>query len=285
MILDGKTIANHILSDLGIRVHVLQEKYGIRPHMAVIRVGDDPAITSYVAQKEKMAKEIGAIVSVYNHPANVTQDELLASIDFLQTQGEIHGIIVQLPLPAHLDADKLILEIHADKDVDGFRPESPFVVPLATAVLKLLEVPCMKETLETGQSYNEWLRSKKIVVIGKGKTGGGPVIDILEKRGAEVTVVDSSTTHVTAITSEADILITAVGKPEIVTKEMVKKDAILIGIGMSKNEEGKYEGDYNPEDIADKAAWYTPIPGGVGPVNVACLMENLVIAIERTMKN
>lgn len=285
MIIDGRTIANHILNDLADKVHLMDDKYDTRPHLAVIRVGEDPAITSYINQKDKMAKEIGATLSVYNFPESVTQGQLKESIDFLQEKSEIHGLILQLPVPPHIDYEKLILDIHPDKDVDGFRPNSQFVIPVATAVLKLLEIPMMKETIKTGESYNEWLRSKKIVVMGKGPTGGQPIIDILHKRGADATVIDSTTTHVQGKTLEADIIITAVGKPHILTKDMLKKDAILIGIGMSMDQNGKFVGDYNEEEIKDKASWYTPIPGGVGPVNVACLMENLVIAAEKSLKN
>lgn len=285
MIIDGRTIANHILDDLAQRVHLMQDKYDTRPHMAVIRVGDDPAITSYINQKDKMAKEIGATLSVYNFPDSVTQEELLEAINFLQETGDIHGLILQLPVPRHIDYEKLILDIHPGKDIDGFRPQSPFVIPIASAILKLLEIPMIKESLETGESFNEWLRSKKIVVMGKGKTGGQPVIDVLREREANVTVIDSSTTLVKEKTLEADIIITAVGKPEILTPDMIKKDTILIGIGMSMDENGKFVGDYNEDQIKDKASWYTPIPGGVGPVNVACLMENLVIATENSLKN
>lgn len=285
MIIDGRTIANHILDDLANRVHLMQDKYDTRPHVAVIRVGDDPAISSYINQKDKMAKEIGATLSVYNFPDSVTQEELLEAINFLQETGDIHGLILQLPVPRHIDYQKLILDIHPGKDIDGFRPQSPFVIPIASAVLKILEIPMTKEALETGESFNEWLRSKKVVVMGKGKTGGQPVIDVLAERGVNVSVIDSSTTFVKEKTLEADIIITAVGKPEILTPDMIKKDTILIGIGMSMDENGKFVGDYNEDQIKDKASWYTPIPGGVGPVNVACLMENLVIATENSLKN
>lgn len=285
MIIDGRTIANHILADLVTRVDELQEKYDIQPHLAVVRVGDDPAITSYINQKDKMAKEIGAIVSVYNFPDAVTQDELKKCIDFLQESGDIHGLILQLPVPKHIDYEKLILNIHPDKDVDGFRPNSQFIVPIAAAVLKLLEIPMIKETIETGESFNEWLKSKKIVVMGKGKTGGQPVMDLLKQRGADVTVIDSTTTFVKDKTTDADIIISAVGKPEIITPDIIKKDAILISIGMTLDENGKFVGDYNEDAIQDKASWYTPVPGGAGPVNAASLMENLVIATENTLSS
>lgn len=285
MIIDGRTIANHILDQLANRVHLMDDTYNTRPHLAVIRVGEDPAITSYINQKDKMAKQIGATLSVYNFPESVATEQLRDSITFLQEKSDIHGLILQLPVPKHIDYEGLILDIHPDKDVDGFRPNSQFTIPVATAILKLLEIPMMKDALKTGESYNEWLRSKKIVVMGKGKTGGQPIIDLLTQRGGDVTVIDSTTTQVKEKTLEADIIVTAVGKPEILTKDMIKKDVILIGVGMSMDENGKFVGDYNEDDIKDKASWYTPIPGGVGPVNVACLMENLVIATESVLKN
>lgn len=285
MIIDGRTIANHMLADLLTRVDELAAKYDIQPHLAVIRVGDDPSITSYINQKAKQAKEIGAELSVYNFPQNTTTEELQQSIDFLQTKTDIHGIILQLPVPKHIDAQKLILSIHPNKDVDGFRPNSEFIIPIATAVMKILEIPMIKETEKTGESFDEWLQSKKIVVIGKGKTGGEPIISLLQKKGLTVAVIDSQTTQVIEKTQNADIIISAVGKPHTLTADMVKKDVILVGVGMSMDTEGKFVGDYDENDIKDKASWYTPIPGGVGPVNVACLLGNLVTAAERQMKN
>ncbi|HEX7042366.1 MAG TPA: bifunctional 5,10-methylenetetrahydrofolate dehydrogenase/5,10-methenyltetrahydrofolate cyclohydrolase [Patescibacteria group bacterium] len=285
MIIDGKTISNYILADLLNRVDELDRDFNIQPHMAVVRVGEDPAISSYIAQKEKMAKKIGAIVSVYNFPDSVNQETLKESLDFLQTKTDIHGIILQLPVPAHIDYEKLILDIHPDKDVDGFRPNSGFVIPIANAVMKILEIPMIRETEKTGESFNDWLLSKEIVVMGKGKTGGLPIIELLRKRGLEPIVIDSQTPNPSIITKSADIVITAVGKPGTLTADMIKKDSILIGVGMGLNSEGKFVGDYNEEEIKDKAGWYTPIPGGVGPVNVACLMENLVTAAENSIKN
>lgn len=285
MIIDGRTIANHILAELLLRVDELQEKHDIQPHLAVVRVGDDPATTSYVAQKEKTAKKIDAVVSVYNFSDNVTEKHLQESIEFLQKEGTIHGLILQLPVPKHINYEKIIAGIDPSKDVDGFHPESQFEVPIANAVLKILELPMMKETEKTGESFNEWLKSKKFVVMGKGKTGGQPIIDLLQERGAHVEVVDSQTANPKDLTSKADVIITAVGKPHVLTADMIKKDAVLIGIGISMDKDGNFVGDYDEEDIKDKASMYTPIPGGVGPVNVACLMENLVTAVEKTAHN
>lgn len=284
MLLDGRTVANYILAQLIVRVDALAEE-GIMPHLAVIQVGENPETTSYVAQKEKKAKEIGAIVSVYKHPENISQEKLQETIDFLQKNTDIHGIILQLPIPKNLNEPELINSIDPNKDVDGFTSNSPFIVPLAQAIMKLLEVPMMKETATTGDSFNQWLQSKNIVVMGKGPTGGKPIIDELDKRGAEPHVIDSQTSHPSLITKSADIIITAVGKPEVLTKDMIKKDAILLNVGMSRGMSGKFVGDYSEDYVKDVAGWYTPTPGGVGPVNVACLLENLVTAAENSVKN
>ncbi len=284
MILDGRTVANHILAGLITRADTLAEK-GIIPHLAVVKVGNDPATTSYVAQKEKKGKEIGALVSVYNHPEDISQEKIQETIDFLQKDESIHGIILQLPISKHLHAEQLINSIPAGKDVDGFVKNSPFTVPIAAAIFKLLEIPCSKETFVTGESYNEWLKSKNIVVMGKGATGGLPIINELRKRGVKPIIVDSSTPNPSAITKAADIIITAVGRPNILTKDMITKDIILLNVGMIKGDDEKFYGDYNEEDIKDIASWYTPTPGGVGPVNVACLLENVVLAAENTVKN
>ncbi len=284
MLLDGKTVANYILAGLIERVDLLQEQ-NIQPHLAVIQVGENPESTSYIVQKEKKAREIGVVVSVYNHPEDISQEKLQETIDFLQKDGTIHGIILQLPIPKSLDAQKLIDSIPPEKDVDGFVPNSPFIVPIAAAIMKLLEVPMMKEALTTGESFNEWLLSKQIVVMGKGTTGGMPIIQELQKRGVEPIVIDSKTQNPTEATKRADIIITAVGKPGILTRDMIKEDAILLNVGMTREGDGKFVGDYTEEDIKDIAGWYSPTPGGVGPVNVACLLENVVIAAEKTSSN
>ncbi|HSD98881.1 MAG TPA: bifunctional 5,10-methylenetetrahydrofolate dehydrogenase/5,10-methenyltetrahydrofolate cyclohydrolase [Patescibacteria group bacterium] len=284
MILDGRTVANHLLAELIIRVDALAEK-GIMPHLAVVMVGENPETVSYVLQKEKRAKEIGTLVSVYKHPENISQEKLKETIDFLQKNGDIHGIILQLPIPKNLNEQKLINSIDPKKDVDGFTPNSPFTVPIAAAIMKLLEVPMIKETITTGESFNEWLLSKHIVVMGKGTTGGTPIIKEFQNRGVEPTVIDSQTKNPEDIAKKADIIITAVGKPGVLTKDMIKKDVILLNVGMTRGDDGKFYGDYNEEKIKDIAGWYTPTPGGVGPVNVACLLENVVSAAEHSIEN
>ena len=285
MLLDGRTVANHLLEDLADRVHILFGTHGITPHLAVVRVGDNPETTSYITQKEKKGKEVGVVVSVYNHPDNVSQKALQQSIDFLQNDETIHGIILQLPIPQTLNSKLLINSIKPEKDVDGFSENSPFPVPLAAAIIKLLEIPMIKETRETGNSFNEWLMSKNIVVMGKGATGGQPIIDALKERGVDPVVIDSATKNPEELTQKADIIITAVGKRGVLTKNMIKKDAILLNVGMTRGDDDKLYGDYDEEDVKDIAGWFTPTPGGVGPVNVACLLENVIVAAENSVKN
>jgi methylenetetrahydrofolate dehydrogenase (NADP+) / methenyltetrahydrofolate cyclohydrolase len=286
MLIDGKQLAEQILENLQERVAKLQEEKHVTPHVAIIRVGDDPATTSYVKQKERMGKQIGAVVSTYNYTTSISEKEILESIHFLQTQGDIHGLIVQLPLPHHLNTETLTNAVELDKDVDGFLENSEFNEPIAEAVIRILgEIHILdqgkKEFSQEMKVFKTWLQQQHIVIMGKGKTGGKPVIEILKKLHVPFTVVDSKTPNREEITREADILVCAVGKGKIITEGMIKEDAILIGIGMHRESDGKLHGDYDAEDIKDKAAYYTPIPGGVGPVNAAMLLVNVVDAAEK----
>ena len=312
MKIDGKAIAQEIFDDLTRRVAKLKEK-NITPQLAVILVGNDEASAAYVKQKDLKAQAIGAKAMVLNQESGIRNQELIDLIKRLNKDPKVHGIIVQRPLPEHIDEkaiDNLVLK---EKDIDAFLEDSPFIMPLANAVLKILKhiyklkargadeifsVRIMSEN-ETGESkqslrtaeqknfisdlsdFAKWLQSKNIVVIGKGKTGGGPTIDLLRKKGVEVQVIDSKTKNPKEIAKNADIIISTVGKSGILTSEMIKQGVILIGVGMFRGADGKLHGDYEVSDIEQKASLYTPIPGGVGPVNVACLLENLVIAAER----
>ena len=292
MLIDGKQLAQEILTDLQQRVAKLQEEQNIIPHLAIIRVGDDPATTSYINQKERMGKKIGGVVSTYNYPTNVSEKELLEAINFLQTKGQVHGLIVQLPLPHHLNETTLTMAVNPEKDVDGFREDAEFNEPIAEAVIRILEeifkieqeptpLSPPAEGMKGEGSFEQWLTSQNIVILGKGKTGGQPIIKILTKINIPFTIVDSKTPNREEVTRQADILVCAVGRGKIITEDMIKKDSILIGIGMHRGEDGKLHGDYESEEIQDKAAYYTPIPGGVGPVNAAMLLVNVVTAAEK----
>lgn len=283
MVIMGTAIADQILDTLRVRVYRLKENHDITPHVAVIRVGNDPAITSYINQKKKMATAIGALLSLYQFQIEVSREELLETIQFLQSKGNVHGIILQLPLPAHLDAEELLMAIDPEKDIDGFTAHSPFTVPLAAAVMTVLEHIYEHYVKKNETTFMSWLKTKAIVVLGKGKTAGGPVIELLHKFGIKHAVIDRTTIASEETIKHADIVISATGKQHLITRDAIKQNAILIGIGLSRGEDGILQGDYDEEDIAPVASFYTPTPKGVGPVNVAKLMENLVLAAERSL--
>jgi methylenetetrahydrofolate dehydrogenase (NADP+) / methenyltetrahydrofolate cyclohydrolase len=280
MKIDGRAIAEEIYEDLQKRVGELEQN-GVTPHMAVIVATDDPAITSYINQKKKWSDFIGAKMTLFTCPGNVTQETLLAKVMALNNDPEIHGIIIQQPVPAHIEAPLLINAVSPEKDIDGFQEHSKFDVPIVLAVMKILRNIYMKETErteETNGEFSNWLRTKKIVVVGKGATAGGPMMAYLKKHNIEPVIIDSKTPNPHEITKSADIIISAVGKPDVLTPDMLKRGVILIGIGMSMNGEGKLKGDYSGEAIETVASFYTPSPGGTGPVNVAMLLDNLVTA-------
>lgn len=278
MKIDGKAIAENIFTDLKKRVVRLKQK-GVTPHLVIILIGDDPASKSYVSQKEKKAEEIGAKTTVINLPTNVRQAQLLSTIQQYNNNKNVHGIIVQRPLPVHIDTATIDQAVDPAKDVDGFHPQTKFVMPLAAAVLKILETIHKAKAYDVAD-FREWLASKNIVVIGKGKTGGAPVISALAKLGVQPLIIDSKTKNPKEVAKKADILISAVGKSQMVNGDWLGKDVILISIGMHRGEDGKMHGDYEEDEVKDVATFYTPTPGGVGPVNVAMLLSNVIKAAE-----
>ena len=287
MRINGREIAAKIYKDLERRVGELQEK-GISPTLAVMLVGKDPASRAYVLQKEKWGEKIGVTVAVDSYETPTTTEELLERLHMLNRDTNIHGIIIQRPVPSHINGTVLTNETSPAKDVDGFHPESPFDPPVALAVLKILEDIYHK--LHKGYSlqgvslqkriiFSDWLHQQRIVVLGKGETAGKPIQKLLTKRGLSPTVIDSKTPSSQLITNNADIIISAVGKPNVIKSEMLKREAVLIGVGLH-GEDSKLRGDYDEQEIKNTAAFYTPTPGGVGPVNVAMLLSNLVQAAE-----
>lgn len=275
MKIDGKQIAQNILDDLSKRVTALREK-GITPHLVIILVGNNPASEVYVRQKVLKGESVGIKVTVKNYQLQITNYKLLEAIQQFNNDNNVHGIIVQRPLPDHIDEETIDKAVLEQKDVDGFHPNSPFAMPLAAAVLKILDSVARGQ----GRALSEWLINKKIAVMGKGKTGGHPVLSALAKLGVKPLIIDSKTPDPKALTKNADIIISAIGKVNIITKDMIKKGVLLISVGMYRGEDGKLHGDYDEQDIKEVAGHYTPVPGGVGPVNVAILLENVVKAAE-----
>ncbi|KKS89467.1 MAG: Bifunctional protein FolD [Microgenomates group bacterium GW2011_GWC1_43_11] len=298
MIIDGKQIADEMLQKLQAEVSQLKHK-GVTPTLAVILVGDNPESMSYVRQKQKTADSIHVEVRVIRYPQTVSQAIINKTIEQCNNDSHIHGIIIQRPLPEHLQDPQLLNSIDPSKDVDGFVPGSKFNVPVALATEKILEqiykfqilndesmqqlnnplrLKPISEASETMKQFFLWLKKQHVVVIGRGETGGKPIAEYLIQQGCNVSVVHSQTSEEEKqrVLKNADIIISCVGKKSIVTPDIIKKGVILISIGISKGDDGILHGDYEEDEIKHIASFYTPTPGGVGPVNVACLMENLV---------
>ncbi len=263
MKIDGKAIARGILESLRIQVSALKQQ-GVTPTLAVIQVGDDPGSTAYIRQKQKAAEQIGAKLILSHQLSAVSPQTLQNILQQYNDDQSVHGIIVQRPLPEALRAEGIRLS----KDVDGFLPNSPYPVPVASAVLTML---------------GDRIHSKKIVVVGRGETAGKPIADALIKRGYDVSIIHSQTPNPDEITKTADIIISCVGKPNVVRRDNIKTGAFLVSVGLFRDSEGRLHGDYEEDEIKDIAAFYTPTPGGVGPVNVACLMANLVKAASKLL--
>lgn len=265
MKINGKQISEQILKDLKKRVGKLAKK-NITPCLAIILIGNDPASKMYVKQKILTAEKIGIKTSLFQYPSSVSMEDLFEHLNDLNHLSTVHGIIVQQPLPPHLSLDNITNAIDPKKDVDGFHAQSKFQPPISLTVLEILKfVP---------------LKNKKIVVVGKGKTGGKPIIKTFKEMGINPIVIDSKTENPENLTKNSDIIISAVGEPNIIKPDMIKKGIILISIGLQKGSDGKLHGDYEEDEIKNIASFYTPTPGGVGPVNVAMLLENLVVSAE-----
>ena len=281
MRIDGKHIAQEILEDIKKRVEKLKEK-NIFPHLHIITLTTDSASQAYVSQKKLKGGEIGAKITVESLDPTTNTEELIAKIGKLNNDNNVHGIIIQRPLPQHIDESLIANSINPKKDVDGFHPNSKFSPPITQAVLKILEKIHSSTPRVDIQNLDfvNWLKSKKISVVGRGVTAGGPIIKTLVKIGVQPLTVASQTQNRAEILKNSDIIISAVGKANIIKKSDIKKGAILVGVGMFKGRDGKFHSDYEEDDIKDIASFYTPTPGGVGPVNVAMLLSNLVKAAE-----
>jgi methylenetetrahydrofolate dehydrogenase (NADP+)/methenyltetrahydrofolate cyclohydrolase len=271
MVIDGKKIALIILTDLKRRVLTLNAK-NIVPHLYIITLTDDLSSKSYVNQKKLRGEEIGVKITVDAENPNIQTQDLVEKINKLNADNSVNGIIVQRPLPKQIAEDEIALAVNPKKDVDGFNPDSKFKTPVVLAVLELLKTT-------HPENFQEWLRLQNITVIGKGVTAGKPIINSLRKLGITPNIISSQTENPKEILQKSDIIISAVGKGNIFSESDVKRGVMLIGVGMHKEADGKFQGDFNEEKIQDIASFYTPTPGGVGPVNVAMLMKNLVEAV------
>ena len=268
-ILDGKKLSAEIRASVKEETAFLREK-GIVPGLAVVLVGDDPASKVYVGQKEKGCLEAGFASFLHRLPDSTTQEELLDLIGRLNGDASVHGILVQLPLPRQIDPDTVLAAIRPEKDVDGFHPVN---VGRLVAGLPACEPCTPKGILRLLKSTGIPLAGKEAVVIGRSNIVGKPVALMLLAESATVTVCHSRTKDLAEHVRRADILVAAIGKPRFVTADMVKEGAVVVDVGINRLEEGLV-GDVDFAPVSEKAAWITPVPGGVGPMTIAMLLEN-----------
>ena len=273
-IIDGKAVSKKVKEDVKSECEQLKAK-GITPGLAVIIVGDDPASQVYVHNKEVACEACGFYSVKYALPAETTQDELNALVDKLNKDDKINGILCQLPLPSHLDDKEVINRIDPLKDVDAFHPVNVGAIMIGDYNY----LPCTPAgVMELIHSTGIDVSGKKAVVIGRSNIVGKPMAMLLLHENATVEITHSRTQNLADITKEADILVAAIGKAKFVKADMVKDGAVVIDVGMNRDENGKLCGDVDFEDVKDKCSFITPVPGGVGPMTIAMLMKNTLTA-------
>lgn len=280
-LIDGKKTAKEIRDAIGLEVQQLKAQSGNVPGLATVLVGEDPASAVYVRSKNKICKELGFISLEHTLPEDTGEKDLLALVEELNRNGEVSGILVQLPLPKHIDAIKILEAIDPAKDVDGFHPVSMGRLMMGTAVL----APCTPSgIIEMLDRYDVEIEGRHAVVLGRSNIVGKPVALLLLHRNATVTLCHSRTQDLPKVTREADILIAAVGKPNMVTQDMVKEGAVVIDVGINRVD-GKLVGDVAFNEVEPKASLITPVPGGVGPMTIAMLMANTLKAFKTQSQN
>ncbi|WP_295850725.1 bifunctional methylenetetrahydrofolate dehydrogenase/methenyltetrahydrofolate cyclohydrolase FolD [uncultured Xylophilus sp.] len=276
--IDGNALSRQLRAEVAQRAAALSAR-GTTPGLAVVLVGDNPASQVYVRNKVKACEDSGLHSVLEKYDATMSEADLLARVDALNRDPAIHGILVQLPLPPHIDAQKVIEAISPDKDVDGFHVASAGALMTGTpGFWPCTPYGCMKMLDSIGYD----LRGKHAVVIGRSNIVGKPMALMLLARSATVTVCHSATADLGAITRQADVVVAAVGKRNVLTADMVKPGAVVIDVGMNRNDEGKLCGDVDFAGVSQVASWITPVPGGVGPMTITMLLVNTIEAAERT---
>ena len=270
ILLDGTALSSKMKEKVKTETAFLIETYHKTPHLVVVLVGNNPASESYVRGKEKACLKAGIKSTVIRKSEEITQRELQDIITDLNNNQDVHGILLQLPIPAHLDSDKIIASISPLKDVDGFTPEN--VAKLANSKPNM--VPCTPlGIMKILEAYEIPIQGKNCVVIGRSQIVGKPVASLLLMANGTVTICHSKTQNMRGITNQADILVVAIGKPSMIDDTYIKEGATVIDVGISKVD-GFISGDVNFEKASLKAGYITPVPGGVGPMTIACLLEN-----------
>lgn len=276
VIIDGKKLAKEYRKNLKIKCKELKKR-GINPKLAVIMVGDDKASQVYVRNKSKACDEIGIEFEEFLLEDNIEQSELIELIEKLNLDKQIHGILLQSPIPNHLDINEAFKTITPEKDVDGFNPinvgklclnQETFVSCTPYGIMKMFE------------AYNIDLTGKNVTIIGRSNIVGKPLIQCCLNKNATVTVCHSKTKDLKQHTQNADVVIAAIGKSKFITADMIKQDAVVIDVGINRGEDGKLTGDVDFDKVSEKASYITPVPGGVGPMTIAMLMNNVIKACE-----
>ncbi|HEM5163147.1 bifunctional methylenetetrahydrofolate dehydrogenase/methenyltetrahydrofolate cyclohydrolase [Streptococcus suis] len=280
-VIDGKALGVKLQAALAEKTARLKEEKGLVPGLVVILVGENPASQVYVRNKERSALAAGFKSEVVRVPDTISESDLLDLIERYNQEDEWHGILVQLPLPAHISEEKVLLAIDPDKDVDGFHPTNmgkfwsghPVMIPSTPAGI-----------MEMFKEYQIELEGKSALVIGRSNIVGKPMAQLLLDANATVTIAHSRTKNLPELARQADILVVAIGRGHFVTKEFVKPGAVVIDVGMNRDENGKLIGDVKYDDVSEVASYITPVPGGVGPMTITMLMEQTYEACVRSAK-
>ncbi|EIZ1184702.1 bifunctional methylenetetrahydrofolate dehydrogenase/methenyltetrahydrofolate cyclohydrolase [Enterococcus faecalis] len=276
-VINGRELADQMQAEIQKDVEKMTQQ-GIQPGLVVLLVGENPASQTYVRNKERAAAKIGILSKVEKLPETISEEELLAEIDKYNQDSRFHGILVQLPLPKHIDEEKILLAIDPKKDVDGFHPMNlgrlfvgkPEMIPCTPyGIMKMFE------------AYDIDLTGKRAVVIGRSNIVGKPMAQLLLMKNATVTIAHSKTEHLAEVAKEADILVVAIGRGHFVTKEFVKPGAVVIDVGMNRNQEGKLIGDVAFDEVSEIASYITPVPKGVGSMTITMLMYQTVEAAKK----
>jgi len=274
-LIDGKSLAQKVQTSVTTEVEQLKQEKNIVPGLAVILIGDDPASHAYVKMKAKACERVGFYSITHHMPDTISQDEIIATIEMMNANPRIDGILVQLPLPKHVDTDKILEVIDPKKDVDGFHAYNvgrlvtnldSFVACTPLGVMKMFE------------AYNIDLEGKDVCVVGASNIVGKPMASLLLNANATVTVTHIYTKDLKAHTSRADIIVVGVGVPELIKEDMVKEGAIVIDIGINRIKDGSLVGDVDFKNVSQKCSYITPVPGGVGPMTIAMLLSNTLKA-------
>ena len=280
-LIDGKLVAQSLRADIKEQVARFEKKHNITPGLSVIIVGENQASKVYVRNKEKACFEVGITSYVIAMPESTTQDELLAKIEELNCDSKVHGILVQLPLPPHINEDAVIKAINPMKDVDAFHPVNVGGILIG----KYAFLPCTPAgVMSLLDHYGVEIKGKKCVVLGRSNIVGKPMALLLLERNGTVTICHSKTQNLRDEVSSADILVVAIGKPEFITGDMIKQGAVVIDVGINRNQEGKLVGDVEFASASQKAAMITPVPGGVGPMTITTLLMNTLTAAKLTVE-